>query len=211
VIRNIFIVVIITIIPSVYLAFKIVRRSIFEKNSREFVQKEFNFKQTQVVNKVFKISDGNKTIDLILIGREIPQTSIDSIKNRLHLYNLDGTDLIIRQGLNAKQEIDLAQIKASILEDVFKKEKEKDSVVVKISKLEMPIPDLNNELHSLYPDLVNFSLTQTVIHNLDSIRTDTLTVFIGKFSKRISLRERKKLNEWLKQRIPSDSVKVLTE
>ncbi|MBK5270256.1 MAG: DUF389 domain-containing protein [Bacteroidia bacterium] len=211
VIRNIFIVVVLTIVPSIYLSYKIVQRSIFEKNSISFVQNEFNFKQTQVVSKTFKMVDGKKIIDLILIGKEIPETSIDSLKRRLRLYNLNNTELIIRQGLNAKKEIDLAQIKASILEDVFKEEKTRDSVPVKISKLELPIPDIKKELQSLYPDLTNFSLTQSVIHNIDSLKTDTLTLFVGKFTKRISSRERKKLSEWLKLRIQSDSVKILIE
>lgn len=44
-----------------------------------------------------------------------------SIRKNLRNYDLEGTRLSIWQSLNAKQEIDLSQIKASILEDVLQR------------------------------------------------------------------------------------------
>ncbi|MEO6232736.1 MAG: TIGR00341 family protein [Ferruginibacter sp.] len=209
--RYIWAIVIITILPSIYFAYRIVQRSIFETNAKNFVQKEFRFSRTQVINKKYEIKGNKKTIELLVVGEELPQTVLDSLRKRMSLYHLDSTKMIVHQGLNASQEIDLAQIKASILEDVFKEEKIKDTTPVKVLKIAIPIPDLQAEFKSLYPDMKTYTLSQSIVHNLDSSRLDTLTLLTAKFSKRFSNSEREKLQNWLKLRVKTDSVKLVIE
>jgi uncharacterized hydrophobic protein (TIGR00271 family) len=211
VIRYIWIIVAIALLPSVYLAYKIVQRSIFEDSATTFVQKEFHFAHTQVINRSYKMDGNKKSIELLLVGQELPQTTIDSLEKRLSLYSLDSTKLVVRQGLNAKNEIDIAQIKASILEDVFSEEKGSDTVTVKPKKINLPIPDLRRELNTLYPTLRAYTLSQNVIVSLDSARRDTVSLFTASFSRPLPRAERIKLAAWLKQRIPSDSVKLFIE
>lgn len=210
VIRSIGFIVIITIIPSIYLAYQIVQRSIFENNAKNFVQTEFHFQRTQVVNKNFLIDGKKKIIDLLLVGQPLTQNVVDSLKKRMPLYDLENTKLEIRQGLDAKQEIDLAQIKASILEDVFKQEKT-DSLPQPVNKLEQQIPDISKELKTLYPNISQYALTNTVFVNLDSTKKDTITLFTIKTDKPFSQSEKLKLSTWIKQRIGSDSVKLVDE
>lgn len=209
--RSILIIVVFTTLPSVYLAYEIVQRSFFESNAKNFVQKEFHFQRTQVVNRSFKIDGSKHSIELLLIGQELPPQVVDSLKQRMPLYSIDtSTKLIIHQGLDAKKEIDLAQIKASILEDVFQKEKN-DTLAQQPNKLEIKIPDIRNEMAALYPTLQSYSLVPVIVYNIDSTNRDTVTLFTGKFSKRISTAERKKLGSWLKQRVKTDSVKIIVE
>jgi len=115
--------------------------------------------------------------------------------------------LQIRQGLNAKQEIDFSQIKASILEDVFKK----DSLTQNrnISLLEKPIPDISQELKALYPDMKTYVISNVVLHKLDAAANDTLTLMVADFSKKTSISAQSKLRLWLKSRLKADSVQVI--
>lgn len=209
--RYIWLIVTVTVLPSIYLAWRIVQRTIFEESAKNFVQTEFRFPQTQVVSKTYKYDLKRPAIELLLIGQELLPPTVDSLRRRLHLYELDSTNLVIRQGLNAKQEIDLSQIKASILEDVFRKEKAADTAQPVLNKLERPLPDLKSELKNLYPDLQTFTLSQTVVQQLDSARTDTVTLLVARFRRRPLLRERTRLNGWLKERVKTDSVKLVIE
>jgi uncharacterized hydrophobic protein (TIGR00271 family) len=210
--RYIVIVVAVTVLPSIYLAYRIVDKSFFETNARNFVQNEFKFKRTQVITRTFNYKPPRNTIDLLLMGEDLSQPEIDSLKNKMQKYKLTHTDLVIHQGLNAKQEIDFSQIKASILEDVFKQQMEKDTMPPKpLSKLEKPIPNLKEELRSLYPELKEYSLTNAVINDIDSTRSDTVTICICKFSKNLPRKERMKLNKWLANRIQADSLKLIIE
>lgn len=210
VIRSIWLIVIITILPSIYLAYRIVERSIFEGNAKRFVDQEFHFHRTQVVDKTFRMDRGKKTIELLLVGETLSPKLVDSIRQRMHLYDLDSTRLILHQGLDAKKEIDLAQIKASILEDVFKEEKT-DTLPAPLNKLEKEIPDISKELAILYPEIKQYSLSNTIIVNIDSTRRDTVTVFTAKTSKALSVSQKQRLASWTKQRIGTDSLQLISE
>ncbi|MBC7760132.1 MAG: hypothetical protein H7069_14840 [Phormidesmis sp. FL-bin-119] len=206
--RYILIIVLLTSAPSVYLAYRIVDRSIFENNAKAFIQRELNYKNTQVISKNFKYSRKGNEIDLLLLGTEITMAQIDSLKKKMPDYKLFSTKLIIRQGLSAKNELDLFQIKASILESVY----QNDSTLQKSNiarKLDRPIPELGEELRSLYPDLLSYSISNVVVKNIIAKRNDTLTLASLAFIKTPSKSERTKLEKWLKKRIATDSLKVI--
>ena len=210
-VRTILLLVFLTVVPSIYIAWEIVSRTIFEENAKQFVQKEFHFAQTQVVNKFFIYDRKLSTIELLLIGAELPSSKIDSLTKKLPEYKLNHCTLIVRQGLDAKQNIDLAQIKASILEDVFAVENRKDTVERQRSGLEQQIPDLQSEFKSLYPDLSNFALSRAVFLHLDTLRYDTVLLCVMHFRKPVIQADRSKLRNWLKARLSSDSVKLVFE
>lgn len=206
--RYILTIVILTVLPSIYLAYGIVQRSIFEANAKAFVQKEFRFHRTQVVNEKFRMQGRETSIELLLIGQILSPAIIDSLKGKLHGYQLDSTKLVIRQGLDAKKEIDLAEIKASILEDVFKEEKP-DTVLAKPSKLQAPLPDLRRELSALYPQLKSYTLTHAIVYSLDSSRQDTILLFNANTGRRMSPAEQARLSGWLKSRLAADSLQAV--
>ncbi|WP_316809370.1 TIGR00341 family protein [Pedobacter agri] len=203
--RYILISVLITVIPSIYLAYGIVQKSIFENNAQTFIREQFNFTTTQVINRNLRYAKGEKEIDLLLIGEELPQTKINLIKGKLKEYKLAGTTLRIRQGLNARQEIDFSQIKASIMEDVFKKENQ-SGTAAKVDKLKQPLPEIRSELIALFPEIKSYSLANTVISRLDTQRKDTLTLFSAEVSKMPSAANQVRIRSWLKTRLKVDSL-----
>lgn len=209
--RYIIAIITVTILPSIYLAYRIVDKSIFENNARNFVTEQFRFKNTQVVNRSFKYSSDGGEIDLLLIGYELPEREIDSIRNKLQNYNLYNTTLVVRQGLNARQEIDFTQIKASILEDVFRKDSVNNAVDNRRDKLAIPIPDIQSELRALYPGLRSYSAYNIVEQRMDTLATDTLTQVIANFDGTMSVAERTRMQQWLKSRFAVDSVRLIVQ
>lgn len=212
VVRSIWMIVLLTILPSIYLAIRIVQKAIFEQNAKNFIQNELRFSQTQVVSRVYKFDAKKPSIELLLIGQELDVHTIDSLRRRMHHYNLDSNWLHIRQGLNAKMEIDIAQIKASILEDVFKASADTVKKGRLLNKLERPLPDLDSELRSLYPELKDYSLNNTIIKSVAHPgRQDTVTLFVAGFSRYLAAAERTRLAAWMKQRTGTDSLKMLLQ
>ena len=206
--RYILIIVLVTAAPSVFLAYRIVDKSIFENNAKTFIQEQVNSKDTQVISRTYKYSRNGNEIDLLLLGAELTVAQIDTLKKRLVDYKLKNTVLRIRQGLNAKSEIDISQIKASILETVY--QKDSASVKRKVNKIDMPIPNLSAELRSLYPNLSTYSIDNVVMKNLDKAKNDTVTLATMSFTKEISITEISKLRNWLKNRLGTDSLKLVT-
>ena len=208
--RYILIIVLVTAAPSVYLAYRIVDQSIFENNARAFIDKEINYSNTQVITRNYKYSSKGNQIDLLLLGQELSRQQIDSLRKKMTDYQLGGTQLTVRQGLNAKNELDFSQIKASILEAVY----QKDSTAQKVNTnraIDLPIPDLTDELRSLYPNLVNYSINNIEVRHLDTGKRDTLTMALMNFNSQIPEIERIRLQNWLKNRLQSDSLKVLID
>jgi hypothetical protein len=73
------------------------------------------------------------------------------------------------------------------------------------------MPDIRSEITALYPGMQTYSLLPAIIYRIDTTRKDTVVLFTGRSSKNLSTAEQKKLAAWLKQRIKTDSVKVVIE
>lgn len=206
--RYILFTVLITIIPSIYFAYDIVQKSIFENNAQKFIREQFDFTTTQVINRNLRYSKDEKEIDLLLIGAQLDDNVINAIKAKLKDYKLDGTTLRIRQGLNARQEVDFSQIKASIMEDVFKKGNQPANSV-KINKLSQPLPDISSELIALFPEIKSYSLSNIVVNRLDTQSRDTLTLFSAGVSKVPLQANQARIRYWLKGRLKVDTVRTV--
>jgi len=208
--RYVILIVVITIIPSIYLAYRIVNKSIFESNAQKFVEEQFHFDDTQVVSKTFKYTDKQKSIDLLLIGGILDQPMIDSLKKNLYKYRLRNVNLIVRQGLDARHQLDLSQIKASILEDVFSK-KGDTTAITKIKK----VPSIDSvvvvEIKALYPGIKSFGVSKLAVRDADSLRLDTLRIALARFSKPLSKADVVKLQQWLRYRYQSSSLKLIIQ
>lgn len=207
--RYILIIVAVAVLPSIYLAYGIVDKSIFENNAQRFINDQFHFTSTQVINKTLRYNRDKNEIDLLLIGTELSKVKIDSIKAKMKDYKLADARLLIRQGLDAKQEIDFSQIKASIMEDVFKKDSTTNTAVNKKKALQKALPDIRSELKALYPDMKDYLAANTVVERLNTTGRDTLTVVVASFSKPVKRADRTKLNLWLKSRLDVDSLRLI--
>ncbi|UEG51376.1 TIGR00341 family protein [Mucilaginibacter daejeonensis] len=210
--RYMVIVVLITIIPSIFMAYRIVDRSIFETNARKFVDERFRFTNTQVVSRSYHYGTKDKEIDLLLIGAELTKPELDSLRLHLNDYKLQGVKLNIRQGLNAKQEIDFSQIKASIMEDVFSRQQQNDTVKQRTQVARTAVADTNvlRELKILYPAIRSFGISDMVIWPASSGKPDTTRVAVAEFPVSLKQTDRIKLQQWLQVRYRNKKVRLLT-
>lgn len=202
-------IVIITTAPSIYLAYRIVDRSIFETNARKFIEAEFGFTKTQVINRAFTIVEGKKNIDLLLIGKTLSPGMIDTIKSKMGTYNLDNVELTVRQGLDERSEVDFAAIKASIMKDVLA---QADSLGAgNGDEHKDPETGLEKELQALYPGLRRFMVSRGAVKSVDTVRVDSLMLVWMQFDRRPAKGELDKLRAWLGTRLHADSVKLVVE
>lgn len=209
--RYIILIITITIIPSIFFAIKMVEKSIFENNAQRFISEQFSFKNTQVVNRSLKYNYKTSEIDLLLLGENLPQHSIDTITQNLEKYKLKDVRLSIRQGLNAKKEIDFSQIKASILEDVFKRDSLSFRKGEASTNWDDPVPNLKDEVLALYPSLKYYAADNVSIENIEKRKRDSLMMIVSGFNKTLTKDEENKLENWLKQRLKVDTLKLVLE
>ncbi|MVN22844.1 TIGR00341 family protein [Mucilaginibacter arboris] len=214
------IIVIITFLPSIFLAYKIVNKNIFESNAQKFIEEQFVFPNTQVVTKSFVYNNPDKSINVLLFGEQLSKNKIASLNKDLTKYNLKDTKLSIVQGLNARKQIDLNQIKTSILQEVYAKEANGDTTHQINKKVAVPpasekilSPDsaVLKELKVLYPNIQNFGVGKMIIHHINKSATDTVEMAIAGFKPKFSPKKTHKLQSLLRARYQSDNLKLVVQ
>lgn len=208
VMRYIIIIVLVTAAPSIWLSYRIVQKAFFESAAASFVSNEFQFAATQVVSKNFVFDGGHPKIELLLVGQVLDSNEIRDLSARLHKYKLDSTKLVIRQGIDAARQIDFAQIRASVLDEVMKSA---DSIMPRTPPAATVIssPSLRSEMVALFPKVRAYSIEKNVFFATDSQRNDSVVTAILQLSTRMTTKEQKQVQAWIAARHPGDSVLVI--
>ena len=101
--RMVYTILILTMAPSIYLTYNMVKENFFEVAASRFVSQNFNYADTQVLSKSAVTEHGKRIIRVSLVGAEIPKDSIAVAQARLPQYGLGGAILEVRQGYGQNQ------------------------------------------------------------------------------------------------------------
>ena len=218
--KYIILIVTITVLPSIYLAYQIINQSIFKNNVNEFIAKEMNFDHTPIINKTieFSKSDSNSII-VYLAGQTLDKSRIIELKNRLKYYSINSTKLIIKQGIENIANVDVRQIKTGIIEEIYKKNentlKNKDEKIVlleneilNLKALQYPTKQLCEEINAINPLINSFSVTHSEIYNLINSEMDTTLLVFLKAKRKIGNRDKEQLHKWLQKRLDFENINI---
>lgn len=217
--KYIIILVIVTMCPAIYLTYGIVKSTLYEAAANSFINRELNFKDSQVLSR--QISYDKKEIRVVLIGVDIPEVVLAQAKDKLEDYKLKNTKLVVLQGMN-NEGMDISSIRAMVMEDFYKNSEQRlVEQQQKIGDLEKDLQlykgyqeqskQLVPELKVLYPATESIALARTIQIDTDSLKADTLTFAIMKFSRKPQVAEQQKITEWLKARVRAKKLKLIIE
>ena len=225
--RLIAVFIILTIIPSIYTAYRVVNQSIFERNAQQFVNQEMRFDNCQVIGKNFVDEQGERRIEVTLFGEPVNDDKLLELEKRLPNYHLPKARLVVRQGYNGNDSLDLAavekmnlQMRSGIIEDLYKKNEEilrgKDDrirlleeEILRMRAREVPIADFAEEVKVINDNIQELSVSPAVLSQVDSARFDTLHLAFAHFKRRPRKAEIKQLTDWLKVRIKTDKLRLV--
>lgn len=211
---------ILTIVPSVYLAYNIVKRTIWEKAATSFIAAEFDFPRTQIINAEFSYSPDSSVIEIALVGERIDEQTLLSLQRRTESANLKNTYLQIKQ--SGDTGADMNVLRSDILKDLYERNEillqNKDQQIrflegeiTKYTETSNMTLNLANEAKVNHQNLRAFAVNRSVIANLENNRLDTVLIAYATFAVRPEVTERKKLLDWLKIRTKADSVSLVTD
>ena len=214
----------ITLVPSIYLGYNVVRRSIFEHNINNFINQELQFENCRVINKQINYDVMPYRVEVSLFGEHIPNEKLEEAKHKLPEYKITECDLVIFQGFDATvdQAAMETTIKSEIIEDLYKENQEliksKDqqikfleNEVFQLKQANYLSTEVASELKTLYPNTKEFSINRSILTRMDSLKPDTLMLAYIKFSRRPGNADVKKIQDWLKARLKSDKVKIVIQ
>lgn len=222
--RYILALVIITMIPAIYLTVGILRDTYFDSAANRFIREQLTFDNAQVVDKRITRKGKDSEIRVVMVGQEVPDSTIAVARSRMGEYSLENVRLVILQGVsgNTGTDLDITALRSKVLEDFYQNGEERlRQQAVQIDSLERKLrqfkiyDELGNsiipELKVLYPTIRTFSLSEAIEYDIDSLRTDTIPTAIVTTSKRLDAATLEKLTEWLKARTGNDDLKVMVK
>ncbi len=220
--KYMYIIVTLTVLPSIYFAYQIVQQTIFKSNAINFINKEMNFEQTQVISKVYiyNQTDSN-TIEVVLAGQNVDNKAIAKLERKLEEYSLNKTKLIIKQGIENVEKVDVNLIKTGIIEEIYYKNekliKDKDEKIKILEneilkfKGNIDLPSLSYEINAINPKITKFSAYKTMILDIEKNANDTIILVYLNTKKSLTNSDIKTLKNWLVKRLSYDKVKIIAE
>ena len=216
--KYIILIVLLTMCPAIYLTVGIIKSTFYESAANRFISEQLNFDNTQVLDK--KINSENNEIRVVLIGPEVPETSLAIARSKLKDYKLEGSKLIVLQGMN-NDAVDISSIRSMVMEDFYKNSElrlqEQQDKIVRLEKQLGKYKSYDNlsrmivpELKVLYPAVTSLSIAHSTETRVDSMKTDTLTLAVLKFTKQPAEADKEKISNWLKARVGANKLKLIT-
>ena len=206
--RVVYTVAILTLLPSLYLTYNMLRQSRFSANADRFISQQFNFPSTQVLSKSATISHGEKTITVTLIGKVLPPDSLKlALAPQLKNYGLEGAKLHIIQS----DSPDLSELKNGMptMSDIY------ELARTSISSQQVTIDSLTisgriaPEVKVLFPQVEEIAVTRGVFGNIDSQRLDTVNMALVKYSSPLSAAKQQEFEKYLKARLRYNSLTLI--
>ena len=219
--RYMMIIVTCTIIPSLYLTYRVLRTTVFEEQVKSFVNKELDFPNTQVLSRTVAVDTaGRKALNVVLLGDEVPDMMIETARARMRDYGLGGIGLNIQQGFGS--DVDINELKSVLMKDLYKNNEELiQAQAVQIDSLKHTVDryrrashlalSLTPELRVLYPQVERLACTPTIIANTVQDKPDTVLLVYVKVKNALTPDEQRKLSQWMGARTEEKNIKLIID
>lgn len=208
-----------TMVPSIYITYNMVRTNIFETNAARFIANEINYPNTFIVNKHIQ----QDSISVTLIGRELPEDYIVRLHQIMEQYKLEDCKLHIVQGLGRdRNEGKKDELNNLVLQDFYKKTQDKTR------RQEQEIEQLQNrirhyagydslgvkiapEIRILFPSIQRIALARVLQAEVNTRQTDTLTLAIISYQSEPSEEDTRRFHDWLSTRIGTQKIELIRQ
>lgn len=232
--RTIAVVAVVTMMPSIYFAYDMIKDTIENSNAESFIKNEFVFEGTQVVQKTIDIDENY--IEVSLIGKEIGMDKQTELEEKLSDYKLDGyaltiTQTTVKSGITAEEVKELlAEYEANdeepnVDEILAAKENEELSAeneelrnenetlkqqIEEAASARFDIEQIGAELNAINGKIEGAAAADTELYISDSEKGSRtiVTLFV---SKTLSKNELATVTAWLETRLDRQEIVILQQ
>lgn len=215
--KIVYVVAVLTMLPSIWLTYRMLQDNKFIVNANNFVSRECVFPATQVLSRDAYIENGQKYIRIALMGRILPADSLNAaLSSRLDFFNLKGTKLIIVQG----DAVNTGSAMSSSASDIYK------LAQTTITSQQMEIDSLRQmlgseaaakgvglkispELKVLFPQVREIAIATPVFAGVESELLDTVNVALVSYSAKMNAAQTDKFRNYLKARLGLSSINIV--
>jgi len=205
------VVIILCLLPSVYLGYRLVLEERFKNNAKKYVSNVSQFEGIYLLKN--EILPKENTIILVYGGVPLNEKLKEQITLKAKDFNLLNTNIVIKEGLvfNSK---DFANDEVSMLKEKIINLKlaleEKNKELNTIREKQKVGAELLEEIKIVIPIIENifYAETKSIDENNNEI---TIPIVLIKSKDKLTHSTIQKVNEWLKKRLKNDNVKLFLE
>lgn len=214
--KYIFAIVVITMIPATYMTTQIIRESIQDNNTQQFVKNELSLKETQIIS--HKRNDESKTIRIVAVGEPIGKDTIKQAQENLKKYGLEDYKLVIIQGSQADNTLRKEDLSGKSLSET------KEQLIVQSEQLntlenqlkqywsyETLGKEVSKEIKAICPQVNTISLSLVSEERTDTLATKHYVLALVGYKNALSTAEQQQLQRWLKTRSKADSLRLVLQ
>lgn len=217
--------VLLTAIPCVFLAYRLVTDEVFKARAQTFVRQELSLPLTVVANT--SIQPANRLIAVTLVGQRLDRPELDRLAHKLPEYGLRESHLVVRQAGDEQINVDklASSVKASIVNELTMTNKvaQRDldyrngtikrlqGELDKRNAAQAELAQVARELHAQCPQIREVLYSEATEWETGASEADAgaLAVFSVSTRRPIPLEERHRLERWLKVRLAPDGVRLV--
>lgn len=208
--RVVGIIVLITLLPSIYFGYDMIQQNNFLQNANKYIEQETTLPNDYLLSK--KIDPKKRKITLIYGGREIAEWEIKNLETKLKNYYLNNATLEVKQGFAYLNE----NTDESLMNNVKQANSQKDLI---IKQLQVQLDSINTtqqlseqlfkELKAQNNGIISAIVQPTFIYT-DSSKLKSYLVAI-ETKEKILENEKSRLENWLKVRLNQNNLKLIFE
>ncbi len=223
--------IIITIVPSVFLAFQLVQQEVFKTGANRYLEAMQRAEKDLFILERH-INPVAREITLTVAGRTLDKSTLERINAQLGVFGLEGAKLVARP-LQQERSVDLSLIKSEMQQDLYRnslhlletknarihelenqlrsEREEKTGQAERLAEFDQ----VCEELRAQYPELNNVIITHgkqrsSVRQEAASAAEDTLIVYLES-RKAIPRATENRIRNWLKVHFKMEHVFVISK
>lgn len=209
--RYITAVILLTLLPSIYFGYQLVQNEKFTAASEKFTESITHFEGAYLIKS--EITPETKTIRLIYGGNDLSEGHKENILKRSGDFDIGNAKIIIDQGFSMNQnDLDESDVLKSKINSLNLSLQKKQSTIDSIVSVPQNGKDLYNEIKPIFPQITSCTYSGALNFNDTSGAGDPyrLVVLTSQRNK-LNILDRTKLNDWLKNRLKTDKVKLIID
>lgn len=168
-----------TILPSLYLAYRFVQEELFDQRARKFISQEIRARDLYVMDRHIDL-DSN-VIRLVIFGDSLNDSLSEQIIARKADYGLKNAKVIIRQTLNIhEQKKDNELLKNGLQSRLYENEQRLAMISEQLKKQQQEAGNdsiLYKEFNVLFGNTTELSITKAIVMNASGEKDTTLLVY----------------------------------
>jgi uncharacterized hydrophobic protein (TIGR00271 family) len=221
--RSIAVFTIVVVVPSIFIAFNVVRETSFDNNAIKYVndiQTNPVMQNVQIISQQRTFSRKGNEITLSLIGEPLSSEQVAVLQQRMEEMGLKNTKLTIRQAGGASLDVTTqAKMLQQFIEDKDTQLAQKDSLIENLrqqirfeqQRSEVTAEQLAQELTVLYPHIHDIAMANAVKFDVKNNSTDTILTLNITWTQQPTTEEYQHLSDWLKVRLKTNKLDIISK